>query len=119
MSSSVCPPCAPLAFTDTYVADGANGLTYACCLRAGKENDTTAETLDMALRSQDSLAEKRNIWILSLECLGDFMFFAVSFLSFFRLFLPLLYMHVAPTRREKIALHCKTPCEAEHLFPVL
>lgn len=61
MSSSVCPPCAPLAFTDTYVADGANGLTYACCLRAGKENDTTAETLDMALRSQDSLAEKRNI----------------------------------------------------------
>lgn len=83
MSSSVCPPCAPLAFTDTYVADGTNGLTYACSLSAGKENDTTAETLAVALQSQDLMAEKSNVWILSLKCLGDFMFFVVSFLSHF------------------------------------
>lgn len=58
MSSSICLPCAPLAFTDTRVADGTNGLTYACCLTAEKESDTIAETLDSALQSQDSQAEK-------------------------------------------------------------
>lgn len=34
-SSGTCPPCAPLAFSETRVADGSNGVTPAWC-REGK-----------------------------------------------------------------------------------
>lgn len=98
MSSSICPSCAPLASPDTRVADGTNGSTYACCLSAGKESDTIAETLDVALRSQDSRAEKSDAWILNCEGLDDLMFFVLSFsLLFLRPFLPLHYLHTEPT----------------------
>lgn len=83
LSSSICPPCAPLPPPDTRVADGTNGLTGTRCLSAEKESGTFAETLDTALRSRGLSAEKSNIWIVSSEGLDDLMFFVVSFLSYF------------------------------------
>lgn len=84
LSSSICPPCAPLPFPDTRVAEGTNGLTDTRCLSAEKESGTFAETLDMALRSRGLWAEKSDVWIVVIcEGLDDLMFFVVSFLSYF------------------------------------
>lgn len=82
-SLSIHPPCCALAFSDTAEADGANALTCTCCLLAGKESDTIAETLDTALQSQDAWAENSNIWMLTCEGFDALMVFRVSFLSYF------------------------------------